>query len=200
MSGGMRHGNKGFSLIEIIVAVLIVGIISATAIASVSTVHNARVSTAASVFGSVMQVTREKAMGLDNTTDADGISDVYLLLYIKNGNVYGDTYYGNEKLRSEKLSNDMVEVTFKNHKSSSASIALKNTTNKMVKIFFKKSTGGIGAIVQCDSVTDDSFDKYDDWIAHNSGSDFADTVVFEGPSEKKTVVISIATGRCYLDE
>ena len=51
----MKSNNKGFSLIELIVAVLIMGIVAGGAIYAFNVVHNARTSSAASVLANVLR-------------------------------------------------------------------------------------------------------------------------------------------------
>ena len=58
------NDNKGFSLLELVVAVLILGIISATAIASFRSIFNARSEAAAEDAASVLKQTRAKTMSL----------------------------------------------------------------------------------------------------------------------------------------
>lgn len=87
-------GNKGFSLIEMVVAVLIVGIIGMAAIASYNVVTDARVSGASKVVVNTLKQARAKAIGLQNETNgSNGLSNVCAVLYEgDDGTYYGDVY------------------------------------------------------------------------------------------------------------
>lgn len=182
----IMKNNEGFSLLELIVAVLILGIISATAIAGFSSVFNARAEAAAEVAASVLKQTRSKTMSL---TDGTGI-ETYARFYVK-GSDYcvdvvrkdtvveaGVSTVKTQVLLTKTLGNDGLTVSFRSH-TTPAIVGTVSATNE-VKVYFKRNTGGIKQIVAGSS--DDS--KIDELFITGSGGD-------------KKVIIVRATGRCY---
>ncbi len=186
MNKNIIKDNKGFSLLELIVAVLILGIISATAIAGFSSVFNARSEAAAEVAASVLKQTRSKTMAL---TDGSG-TETYARFYLKGTDYYVDVIRNetvteagvdtvkSNVLLSKQLGNDGLTISFRCH-STPAIVGTVSATND-VKVYFKRNTGGIKQIIANSS--DDS--KIDELFITGSGGD-------------KKVIIVRATGRCY---
>lgn len=217
------QNNEGFNLIEVIVAIIITGIIAAGASIGVSTVFNARVDSAAEVFGNFMKETRKKAMALDNTEDSSsGESDVFVVFYKKGDNYYAEMYQiaylydytkkpsesgyksfkAIEKLGSTKtLCNDYVEIVLSNHEGTDTfTVGELNTANGLA-VFFKHN-GAISAIKTCLSNSGDISDGtavFANYVCPANGH-YADTVNFNKNTENVTVIIVNETGRCYLDE
>jgi len=185
----MKSNNKGFSLIELIVAVLIMGIVAGGAIYAFNVVHNARTSSAASVLANVLRQSRQKAMAVTNTTDADGVSSVYLHIYTSDGQVYADLFKGStEKLVSEKIGNDTIQIALRKADVTNPSTILGTAVigeigDTDAKIYFKKSSGAISKI------TVGSADKSD-----------MNELYITGLGEDQKVVLVKATGRAYFVE
>ena len=192
--------NRGFSLLELIVAVLILGIISAVAITSFRTVFNARSEAAAEVAASVLKQTRSKTMALTN----DSNTETYAKFYLSGSNYYvdlvrktttvpddpsGTPSTSTEVLVSKKLGNDGLTLTFRNH----SSVAVKETVTSAndVKVYFTRATGGLKKIVG--SSTYDFSDPTDPTTV-------IDELFIEGSGEDRTIIMVPATGRCFNKE
>ena len=183
----MKSNNKGFSLIELIVAVLIMGIIAGGAIYAFNVVHNARTSGAASVLANVLRQSRQKAMAVTNTTDDEGVSGVYLHIYTSDGQVYADLFKGStEKLVSEKLGNDTVQIALRQADVTNPSSILSTSPIGDIgvadaKIYFKKSSGAISKIT-----------------VGNADKSNMNELYITGLGEDQKVVLVKATGRAYF--
>jgi len=185
MKKTITNDNRGFSLLELIVAVLILGIISATAITSFRSIFNARSEAAAEVAASVLKQTRSKTMSL---TD-NALTETYAKFYVKGSDYYVDlirvesdtdpaTPDNVQVLVTKMLGNDGLTLTFRSHSNTSISNTVTSTND--VKVYFKRNTGGIARIEAGSS--DDS--KLDELLITGSGGD-------------KKVIIVRGTGRCY---
>lgn len=183
-----KNSNSGFSLVELIVVVLILGVLAGGASLAFSIVYNSDAEKAAKDITTMMARAREKAISLD-----EELGNHYIAFYIKKDNnrdYYAYIYKADKtKLNSndwevidqQKLGNYKLDIY----------VAGKNATNKRKLInssvdsetgiseilyTFKRSTGGI-----------DIGKDYVDIIIENSSSNaFRDIVVPE-------------TGRCYFD-
>ncbi len=182
----INKDNKGFSLLELIVAVLILGIISATAIASFNSIFNARSEAAAEVAASVLKQTRSKTMALTEGTNIE----TYAKFYIKGSDYFVDmvreeTTPGSGTTKnvivSKKLGNDGLTISFRNH-TTPAIVGTVSDTNE-VKVYFKRNTGGILRIE-----------------AGSSNDSLIDELFITGSGGDKKVIIVRATGRCYNAE
>lgn len=217
-----KLNNKGFSMIELVVAVLILGIISASAIMGFSKYNSAKVENAAKLTSNVLKQTRAKAMALTNEARNVGatsnkISDVFVYFYLKNNDFYADSYlitmvpdeHGNlapsyELLISEVLCSDAVKIDFKNHDADASSFELGSDdgTTTGIKIYFKKSSGGIAGIYKVSGVTDETVVN-DDRVAYSpSTGRFCDTILVTGANgvDKMKLILVESTGRCYIED
>ena len=170
----MKNNNKGFSLIELIVAVLILAIISSTLIAGVSTIYNARAERASQVIGTVMKQARQKALALDTETDA-----IRADISFESGQYYASVYSGSERIIQEKVGNDSLVIKFMKHGTSSEVTV--NDANT-ISVYFKKSTGGISQIL------------------NGANSVDADQISISGLSDEKKLILVKVTGRCYTTD
>lgn len=194
-----RINNKGFSLVELIVAVLILGIVSGGAIMGFSVVYNARVSAASKIVMSQMKKARSTAMSLENSNiNTDGTTAVYLELLVKNNDVYADIYSSDgtssKLLSSEKVSNDKIKYTLCNHVSTMATplvIGDGSSNYDIVRIYYKKGTGGISVIYSYKA----------DGTHESSQSPLAfDELNLEGSTDSEKIILVSVTGRSYLDK
>jgi len=200
MKNNIMKDNKGFSLLELVVAVLILGIISAVAITSFRTVFNARSEAAAEVAASVLKQTRSKTMALVN----DASSETYARFYLSGSDYYVDLVRKVttapadpsdsattkvDVLVSKKLGNDGLTLSFRNHNS----IAVKETVTATndVKIYFTRATGGLKEIIG--SSTYDFSDPTDPFTV-------LDELYIEGSGDDRTIIMVPATGRCFNKE
>ncbi len=189
--------NKGFSLLELIVAVLIIGIISGAAAIAMSSIFGVKVSSAAKIIVDSMKQTRTKAMGLANATPGTSDSIVYAKFYAKDSvEVYVDICTvdgdGNEKvLNTQKICSSALKVVFGGEVNPVGAMVEKatigNGSTTSVKVYFRKDTGGISKIEKEDG------SKIEDCATiriTNAGSG----------SDKTDVIMVLLTGRCYVEE
>lgn len=202
----VNHNNKGFSLLELIVVVLIMAIISVSAVMTLSSVNNARAKRAAMVAGNILKQARQNAMGLENkTTGSAGeeTSQVFAYFSLEDGTLFGYVYRYDgtnyELISKESLGSDRISIVVSNH-STTSKYTLDD--DKGVKIFFKKSTGGIAGVYECTDYDDFTLEGGKKKLACKNATKgtFADTITFDGPNEDAAIVMVTATGRCYLED
>ena len=75
--------NKGYSLVETIIVIAIIGIVSAMALASVTMIHSAKAKDAAVVFDSKVAETAAKARGMNKDS-----SKLFSIRLYKEGSTY----------------------------------------------------------------------------------------------------------------
>lgn len=206
MNTKRKLNNKGFSLVELIVAVLIMGIVSGAAVVSFSTIYNARVDSASSMVTNIMKQARQKALSLKN----DGAeTELYARFYADDDDLYGEIVWvqhlmeddesGNkvpktksETLVNEKICNTNIDMIFRNHdaaKGVSVKVGeyAKNEAN--IYVYFKKQTGGISKILTRQDNADPTL---------ISQSIDADEIYLKGDTKDSTIVVVAATGRSYV--
>lgn len=115
-----RHNNKGFSLVELIVTIMIMAIISGGAITSVSVIYNASTERAAETLCSMMKLARQKAIALGDDTGSEKIT-VFLTISQDAENDYYANIYSLVQgapsatlLKSEKLGNSHISISVGN--------------------------------------------------------------------------------------
>ena len=182
--------NGGFSLIELIVAILILGIISGGAVLGFSSVLNAKVDSAAKKLISVLKQTRTTAMGLLNGQNGDK-STVYMKLYLDNGNYFASVYNDSNLLLTEKLGNDNLSFELGEHTDSGDTTAVivgdGLTNSDIVYVYFKKGTGGICLIEGLKASGTDDEDYTD-----------SNYILVKGIKETQKIILVGVTGRAYL--
>lgn len=192
MKKTFHEDNHGFSLLELIVAVLILGIVSATAITAFGTVFNARSQAAADTAISLLKQTREKALALtQNSTN-----DTYCKFYLKGSDYYADIIRKKpaeggsgtveDVLASKKLGNDGLTLSFKSH--SNSSIIENVSDSNSVIVYFSRETGGITKITAGSTV-----------YPLVSGT-MIDELLIQGSGDDREIVLVTATGRSYMPD
>ena len=173
----MKLNNKGFSLVELIVVVLIMAIVTGTATVSVVIVYNARVKKAARVLRSQLELCRQKTMAKEDKT---GTSGVYMKLYLEDGDYYATIYDGETIVKSEKLGSDQLTIKV-GPKNTSISSMDKIEDGHEAIYKFKKSSGGV-----------------DSTYTSSSGGNPYLSIYVEG-NENYHLMIAEYTGRCYME-
>ena len=192
------RNNKGFSLVELIVIILIMGILTTGAAMSFSVVYNADAERAAKKIVSIMSTARTKALALNSDTvdvrfeihkDADGnfIAGVY-------------KYPGGEELEAQKISSYRVSISLaKKNKANPLALVRANEENTSEEVYavykFKKSSGGLASVSGKANNT-----AFSTAITDAAGEDgmYLDIILSKG-SEEQHIIIVPATGRCYLE-
>lgn len=222
MRGEMR--NRGYSIIELVVALLVLGILTGGLIAGFSSVSNAKVDSAASNIMNALKQTRVKATSLINDEYSPGKpsdgeferTQVYAKFYMSGSNYYVDICYDNielvadegggessmnvistDVLYTEKISNDRISYTFKHH-SDSIARSLGATNSEVIRIYFKKTTGGIKCITA--SGPDVSGKKADETSLRDGSDNIVDKIHLENTNKNINIALVTVTGRAFLDD
>lgn len=169
--------NKGFSLIELIVIVMIVGILSTTTIVGFAKMHDSDVTAARNNIVSMLTNARTTSIAkADNTIwfeiTVDGDGDCYGTLYEGTKLTTSPPYNSKSAtvLSNEKIGDDSLAVSVTDSKGSKSVVS----STKPITFEFDKSTG---AMVQ----------------------DFTDVTV-TGTSLSKNIIVIQETGRCFREE
>lgn len=151
--------NRGFSLVELIVVVLIMAIISGGVITSVVVIHNADVNSAADKTVAVLNSARSYTI-----SKADG-SIWFELCKISGEGYYGIVYQGDkidpshaEKLTSEKIGGETLAITVKKTNSDNTIQSITVTEDNPVEFNFVKASGSLKEDY-CDILISGSKDK-----------------------------------------
>lgn len=194
-----KNDNKGFSLIELIIAVTILAIISATSIMAFGGIFSTKVTAVSKSIQDALKQARIDALGLENINDTGTTykTTIYAKFYCDDGFMYVDVCSlkpgeeeSNEKiLHSTKLSNDSYNLEFWNEGAAETDpkVSIREGSSNVVKIYFKKSTGGIRGVDFTGALP-----------ADNSGINYI-KVVGPGNDNTETVYMVKVTGRCYID-
>lgn len=203
MKKGIRLNHKGFSLIELIVAILIMAIIGGVTIVAFNAVFSTKTNTAAKTIQDALKQTRIEALGRDNDdqpepgetvvdySSSTGFStNIYTEFYIKDSYIFADACTNKNgsgfALNTSTIGSDNFKLDFCDMDGNViTSLSSSNATN-VVRIFFKKSTGGVSRI----SYTKPTGGK----------TKSCDCIKVYGPTGEEVDVILVAlTGRSYID-
>lgn len=194
-----NNDNKGFSLIELIVAVTILAIISAASIMAFGGIFSTKVTAVAKSIQDALKQARIDALGLENIDDSGTTyrTTIYAKFYCNNGYNYvdvcslkpGDTTATEKVLHSTKLSNDSYNLEFwvDDGVSTDPKVSITEGSSKEVKLYFKKSTGGIRGIDFTGATPPD-----------NAGINYIKVIGPGNDNTEKVYVVKV-TGRCYID-
>lgn len=201
MKSGWYGDDRGFSLVELIVVVLIVAILATTATISLSIVINADTEKAAKKFCTMMSTARAKAMATDGEKSGSDVLHIVFRVFVKDGNNYAGIYkydeHGNlkETIEEEKLSNYKVNIIVGPQNSETQPSAMKqldesDTDRNYAEYRFRKSSGGIDSVkLGAGAAETDS---------SSTNLKFYTDVIFDGSETFKAIIVP-GTGRCYLE-
>ncbi len=185
--------NRGFSLIELIVAVLIIAIISGGAIIAFGSSWSMRAEAAARNVSDAMKQTRVAALGKDNKNFevSTGLytTDIYAKVYSEGGTIYIDVCSarsGSEVvLQNETISSDYYKVRFIDDDGNTFA----EIGDDIVYVYFLKSTGGVASLVKENATGTGTPVRNVQriQITDSSGYDYQDLILVG------------LTGRCYID-
>lgn len=189
-----RLNNKGFSLIELIVAVIIIAIISGGSIMAFGSVFSNKVTVACEAIQDGLKQARVDALGLENSPIAGTLkTNIYAKFYYKDSGIYIDVCsckggVGDDEvvLHTRKVCSDDYSLKFyENYNDTVAVKTIDDSFTGSIKVYFKKSTGGISGV------------EY-------SASDIRtknDIIRVVGPGSANTqdVVLVSITGRSYIE-
>jgi len=115
----MKKDNKGFSLVELIVVITIIGILAAIVISSAAPLFSQRAASAASSANALLSKCKVFSMSREG--------DVYVRLYkAANGQILGEYWENGTLVSTEVIGSQSVQISPDN-----------------VYISFKRSTGGL---------------------------------------------------------
>ena len=196
MKNRLVKNDSGFSLIELIVAVLIIAIISGGAIIAFNSIFSTQADAAAKSLVSILKETRAQALGMENKDVTGGSTQVYAKLYYQgdtlNVDVCKDDATATTVLHNQRISSVPFKVKFIKVAGASESEAFTMGDTDVVKMYFKKSTGGVVAVGKYNSagVLQGSL---------QTGINKLSVCRASNEDNKTDLVLVELTGRCYVD-
>lgn len=154
----VQLNNSGFSLVELIVVVLIMGILAGGATMAISTVSNADAQRAARNLSSMLTQARQLAMSTaDSSNDSAAAKKVYAEIYFSDGYYYvdicssitdgtGTTVTVEE---TKRLGNYHLDITYNESRGTGDNTLLYDQATsfgKRLRIGFDKGSGGIDRV------------------------------------------------------
>jgi prepilin-type N-terminal cleavage/methylation domain-containing protein len=194
MKNRLVKDDSGFSLIELIVAVLIIAIISGGAIMAFGSIFSSQADAAAKSLVSILKETRAQALGMENKDLTGGSTQVYAKLYYQGDTLNVDVCKGDDTnvLHNQRISSVPFKVKFIKVAGASESEAFTMGDTDVVKMYFKKSTGGVAAVGKYNSAG---------VLQGTLQTGINKLSVFRASNEdnKTDLVLVELTGRCYVD-
>lgn len=192
--GKRKIDNKGFSLIELIVAVIIIAIISGGSIMAFGSVFSNKVTVACEAIQDGLKQARVDALGLENEIISGTLkTKIYAKFYHKDSAIYIDvcsnktgTDPDEVVLHTRKICDDSYSLKFyENYDDTAAVKTIDDSFTGSIKVYFKKSTGGVSGV---------------EYSASNIKTK-TDLIKVVGPGAANTqdVILVKVTGRSYLD-
>lgn len=191
--------DKGFSLIELIVAVLIMAIIAGAAIFAYSSLFATEIKAASLRVTDCMKQAKTNAMALANDLRSAGTyyeTDIYAKFYVSDDSQYisicSGTGLDTDTVLFDNKVGDGVRTQFCKVKPSGDLEPVNENDSDKVFVYFKKSTGGIAGfkVVSASGGTS----------RYLSSELKVIKVSNEAKSKSLNVIMVDITGRCYIDE
>ena len=196
MKNRLAKNNSGFSLIELIVAVLIIAIISGGAIMAFGSIFSSQADAAAKNVVNALKQTRALALGKENKDIIGGSTGVYAKFYYLdstlNIDVCQDTDAGTNILYNQQVSGVPYKIKFISVAGGSESEVLTMGDTDIVKMYFKKSTGGVASVGKYNSAGTLQGSL-------QTGVNKLTVCRASNESNCKNLVLVSLTGRCYID-
>lgn len=194
MKKKILSNNKGFSLIELIVAVLIIAIISGGAIVGFGALFSNKMTAAATNVQDALKQARVDGLGMENKyDDTTKRTGIYAKFYMSGSNVYVDVCMRNssadpEVLHTRKVSDSGYGLEMWK---SGASTAVASVGTSDIYVYYKKSTGAVSSIYKVNAGQDvSSGTQIDANILR---------VVGPGADAQQDVILVTVTGRAFVD-
>ncbi len=176
--------NRGFSLVELIVVILIMGVLTAGAAVGFSAVYNADAERAANRAMSLYSVARSKAVALEDS------GNIRFKLYKDTDQNYYAEVYGHDGTLIEPkqiISNRRLTVSVAK-KNKTVGLTHLSNVGDYLEVRFEKSTGGIKSVnvngTEYNRKVDGEEEMYKD-------------LIFSG-SEEYWMIMVPSTGKGYL--
>lgn len=206
MRSGFIKDKSGFSLVELIVIILIMGVITTGTAMSISVVYNANVERAAKKVNNLMKIAHTEAMALEDTNSQIVLrvfkngDDFYCGVYLRNRSTGVDT-----EITAEKISNYRVSVSVGSMKTVPSGTPATQEIENEVTYYFRKADGSIlkESIIKSDGSVSIYGEKHADpldptsTVLYDEAEIYRD-IVFTG-SSSCTLYIVPGTGRSYFE-
>jgi len=204
MKNKLFRNNKGFSLLELIVAILILAIIGGASIAAFGSIFSTEMTVGATRVTDAMKQARTDAMAWENKTTAAtedySTTNVYAKFYVSDGSLYVDVCKkpdGTGSTESVMFSREVgknfkagfYKVTSTTTGTSESEIV--NTDSYTVNVYFKKSTGGVAGVAW--QTSGGSLDG-------TTGINMIKLEKTTGAGTPQKIVLVEVTGRCYTEK
>ncbi len=197
---GKRLNDAGFSLIELIVAILIMAIIGGATIGAFNAVLSTKTNAAAKTVQDSLKQARIAAIGRENAEIPEsGVSagagvrtNIYAKFYIADGTIYvdvcSDKGTSEVVLNTSTIGSDKYTVDFCDDSGSSLAKLDEANSSTKVYIYFKKSTGGVSRLYYTRPTSS----------GKTNGCEMIKVISPSG--ETVNIILVTVTGRSYVDK